>query len=1035
MGHFPPDNSAHNDPGQLSHLYSADTTDEPVSPAGRQEAPSWPEVPGYEVLGELGIGGMGVVYKARQLSLNRLVALKMILAGERATRKQLLRFGVEAETVARLAHPNIVQIYEIGSCAGKPYLALEYLPGGTLAEKLAGQPLPAPAAAALVEVFARAMQHAHDQGVIHRDLKPANVLLAADGSPKVADFGMARLQGTDIPLTKTGAVIGTPAYMAPEQVRGRSAEAGPAVDVYALGAILYECLTGRPPFFGDTHEVLLQVTTEDPVPPSRLVAGVPRDLETVCLKAMEKAPSNRYGSALALAQDCTAFLRGEPVAARRLTWWGRTARWARRRPAVAGLLAALVLVGTLGLGAVLWQWDRAVRGWTEAGEQAQLAKERADTEAQARREAGTALYVSLLRRAELEWRDHNATGAREALTECPPEERGWDWHYLTRVIEGSHRTLRAHPEGATAADFSADGRHLATADADGVHLWDAASGAEKHLFATEKRNVHALVFSADGKRLAAGGDDADGSIRIWDVERGRETTPCRRQGGRGVTALAFAPDGRRLASAAWDFTLQLWDPDTGRQVWSLTTGREPVLALRFSADGQRLAALSFDKCRLLETAGGKELRSFSLGEGYSWNGLAISPDLRRTATTGYRLGEDPPRARVTVRETEAGQEVFTRPEPGRNAWCAAFSPDGTTLAVAQMNGSIALHDPATGEERQTLHGHAGRIWALAFRSDGRQLLSAASDGARLWILDAAPASVSFDGGSVVAFHPDGRLAVAATGGPAGLCDRAGKSVRQFPRPRGRIAALAFSPDGNRLAAACAGVEEQKSEGHEVVVWDVATGRELVVCRGHTRGLLTVAFSPDGRRLASGAGDGTWRLWEADTGKPLLCVSPRLLPIRAVAFSPDGRRMAAGGSNGKACVWDAEDGRELSVLAEQDVYALAYTPDGRWLAWAGEDGVRILQADTGTERIRLHGTERARALAFHANSTRLATLLSHTHVRKASVVIHELGTGRLTLALKGEGAHLFSLAFSPDGAWLAAGGDKVTVWDGRPRARR
>jgi eukaryotic-like serine/threonine-protein kinase len=1026
-----PETSAQQDLGRLRYLFSAATTAQRVVAVGGPRTTAWPQVPGYEVLGELGMGGMGVVYKARHLRLNRLVALKMILAGDQATPEQLIRFGVEAETVARLAHPNIVQIFEVGSIAGKPYLALEYLSGGSLAEKLAGKPLPPREAAALVEVLARAIQHAHEQGVIHRDLKPPNVLLTHDGDPKVADFGLARLQRIDLPLTRTGTVAGTPSYMAPEQVRGRSAEVSPAVDVYALGAVLYECLTGRPPFFGESHEVLLQVTTQDPVPPSRLVAGIPRDLETVCLKALEKAPTSRYGSALALAQDCAAFLRGAPVTARRVTVWGRAARWARRRPAVAGLLSALVLIGSLGLGAVLWQWDQAVRGWSEADKQERLANQRADSEVSARREAGTALYVSLLRRAELEWRDHNVTGARQALAECPSEERGWDWYHLNRVLEGSNRSLRVHSRGATAAAVSADGRHLATADDDGVRVWDAATGAEKHLFPAKNRAVMALAFSPDSKRLAAGGDDADGAIRLWDVDSGRETTPCRGH-TRSVTALAFAPDGQQLASASWDGTVRIWAPDTGRVLSSLPTAGDIVRAMRFSADGQRVGTLTPDKFKVWEVAGGKELRSFSLGEGNAWNALAIATDLRRLATAGNRMGEDPPRARVALWDTEAGQEVFTRPEPDRIVWCVAFSPDGSTLAVACKDGSIVLRDPATGAERRMLRGHAGRVWAMDFSSDGRQLLSAATDGARLWKVDGAPASVSFENGVVVACHPDGRLAVVSASGSARLCDRSGNLVRSFPTPRGRIHALAFSPDGERLAAACSGIAEPFPEGHEVVVWDVATGRELVVCRGHSRGLRTVAFSPDGRRLASGAGDATWRLWDADTGKQLLSGQVHHATLRAIAFSPDGRRVVTGGTDGKVHVWDTEDGRELSVYAGKDIDAVAYSPDGRWLAWADDDGVRVLEADSGTERFRLIGTGRARGLAFHSDSTRLATLIAGTSAIKPSVVLHELATGRLTLTLKGEGDHLFSLAFSPDGAWLAGAGDKVTVWDGRPR---
>jgi serine/threonine-protein kinase len=288
------------------------------------------------LLGELGRGSMGVVYRARQLSLNRLVALKVILAGAHATAEERARFRREAAAVARLQHGHIVQVFEVGEHQGLPFFSLELCPGGGLDGKLNGTPLPPAEAAALVETLARAAHAAHQKGVVHRDLKPANVLLAEDGTPKIADFGLAR-KLDEAGQTRTGAVLGTPSYMAPEQARGKGHEAGPAVDTYALGAVLYECLTGRPPFrAATTAETLLQVISDDPVPPSRLAPATPRDLETVCLKCLHKEPSRRYASALDLAEDLRRFLAGEPVRARparlRSEWRSGPGDGRRRRP-------------------------------------------------------------------------------------------------------------------------------------------------------------------------------------------------------------------------------------------------------------------------------------------------------------------------------------------------------------------------------------------------------------------------------------------------------------------------------------------------------------------------------------------------------------------------------------------------------------------------------------------------------------------------------------------------------------------------------
>jgi serine/threonine-protein kinase len=392
----------------------------PEQAGAATEAGTWPEtvhadqpagnriaarVPGYEILEELGRGGMGVVYKARQTRLARIVALKMILSGEHAGGADLRRFRAEAHAVARLSHPNIVQIHDVGEADCCPFLSLEFVGGGSLDRKLRSGPLPAEEAAALTETLARAMQHAHQKGVIHRDLKPANVLLTEDGTPKITDFGIAKHladagvapEAGDRPAgqTATGAIMGTPGYMAPEQAGGHTREIGPAADVYALGAILYECLTGRPPFQADSAvNTILQVVSDEPTPPHRLRPDVPADLETICLKCLEKAPRRRYALAGDLADDLRRYLDGEPILARPPGPLGRLLRWATRQPALAATLAALavfylnhlfimgVLKVNLGWGfhwfvtalALVWAATAAgfqrlvhVRGWEEVG--------------------------------------------------------------------------------------------------------------------------------------------------------------------------------------------------------------------------------------------------------------------------------------------------------------------------------------------------------------------------------------------------------------------------------------------------------------------------------------------------------------------------------------------------------------------------------------------------------------------------------------------------------------------------------------------
>lgn len=318
----------------------------------------WPVVPGYEIVDELGQGGMGVVYKARQTALGRMVALKMILGGQHLQKERLTRFLVEARALATIRHPNIVQIYEIGELDGRPYLALEYMDGGTLDDHFQGKLMTSAAAAELVATVARAVQAAHDQGVIHRDLKPGNILFQhlSEGRsiPKVADFGLAKQMADQSGHTQTGAILGTPSYMAPEQAMGQHS-VGPASDIYALGATLYELLTGRPPFLAESPlETLQQVRNQEPVPPRRLQPRVPRDLETIVLKCLRKNPGRRYASAGDLADDLRRFLRSEPIVARPTGRVERLWRWCQRKPSQAALIAfaSIALIGFIG--AVLW---------------------------------------------------------------------------------------------------------------------------------------------------------------------------------------------------------------------------------------------------------------------------------------------------------------------------------------------------------------------------------------------------------------------------------------------------------------------------------------------------------------------------------------------------------------------------------------------------------------------------------------------------------------------------------------------------------
>jgi eukaryotic-like serine/threonine-protein kinase len=400
-----------------------------------------PTIPGYLIEGELGRGAMGIVYLARQARLNRPCALKVILAGVHADPVATVRFLGEAEAVARLQHPHIVQIHHTGEADGLPFLELEYLPGGSLDRTLDGTPWPARRAAALIEAVARGAAEAHRLGIIHRDLKPSNILIAADGTPKIADFGVAKSLLVESGLTATDAILGSPSYMAPEQAEGKAKQVGPLADVYALGAILYELLVGRPPFRGTTVlETLEQVRTAEAVPPRRLVPGLPRDAETIAMKCLQKDPARRYGSADALAEDLRRFLAGEPILARRTGPVERAWRTCKRNPVIATMAAGLLLALLIGLAGTTSQWVRAEKVSEEL--RTTLRNVRYDS------------YVNALPSAQLAWDHAEFPRMRELLNQQLPKPgeadlRGFEWDYLRRLSGNPNEllTYRAHGSG------------------------------------------------------------------------------------------------------------------------------------------------------------------------------------------------------------------------------------------------------------------------------------------------------------------------------------------------------------------------------------------------------------------------------------------------------------------------------------------------------------------------------------------------------------------------------------------------------------
>lgn len=1018
---------------------------------------------GYDLLGEIGRGGIGVVYKARHRGLNRIVALKLLLAADHARAEDRARFHVEAEAVARLQHPAIVQIYEVGECRDGPFLALEYVDGPSLARHTRGQLQSPRVAAELVETLARAVDFAHAHGVVHRDLKPANVLLQpisrhrssqdaaallTEFRPKITDFGLAKL--LDQPdRTETGRILGTPSYMAPEQARGQSRAAGPAADIYALGAILYELLTGCPPFQGLTPvDIVIQVLHDEPVSPRRLQPRLPRDLETICLKCLQKHPGSRYPSAAALAEDLRRYLDGRPILARRVGPVVRGWRWCRRNPGQAALAAAALLAVAVAFTGVTWGYLSAESSWRR-----EIAARL--EEARQRDQAELALYYNRIALAEREWLANNVAHAEALLERCQPapgtpDRRGFEWFYLKQLCQNRLIAIPAHP-GLHVRDvaYTPDGRHLVTAagkpdyarlgvEQGGLAVWNA-SGQLVGTVSGFPGQIISVTLSRDGKRLLGIGSDK--KAYLWDVPTRQplavfdavatEGSPARAafspdgqtiaiptshavelrdaseghllgrlEGHQNAECIVFHPEGTALATSDRSGVVRVWERTSLRQLWQVS-GRPAALA--FSPDGSRLAFTDQDAICIRDAATGGDL-NWLRGHNGRVRGLAWLPEGQRLLTAANDQT-------VRLWDTGSGRELRVYRGHTAPVLCVACSPDGSRLASGDAAGLVNIWDAAQ-DQRAMVLPETPEAAALRFDPAGQRLLVARVSG---WKFGGVRA-YDLERGTIASEH----------------------SLDLVRRVEWPLRYVDFSPDGRLLAGATG------TDPKTVGIWDTRTGRVVGTARGHTMEVRVVAFSPEGRRLATAAWDrqpssgGELALWQRDeTGQITpLWITATPSPVDCLAFGASEHHLFAGdrgkeppGPNrmldGRLVVWDTGSGRPIrSWSAHQGrVQALAVSPDGKTLAsvgWDPKSGLRVWESDTGSLRHGLPAPPQVTVVRFSPDGRRLAVAGYEGTIQLWDPVV-----GQDILTLRGPigriteyEANDTDIAFSPDGTRLA-----------------